>query len=104
MSIKILDILGATARSDEQVIQYFETTTALHAYPAVENSTWAKGDVIAVTLGNTAKFDGVYAIWAWDPTSTAVASSSVVLPTAFTTPLPGRWIMLFCECGGGIIR
>lgn len=101
MSIKMLDGLGDTLHSDEQVIQIFETTTALYAWPPVENSTWAKGDVVAITLGGSTKWDGTYGMWAWDETSAAADNgTTVVLPTAFTTPKAGRWILVMCECGG----
>lgn len=101
MSIQILDSSGNVLRSDEQVIQIFETVGALYGYPPAENSTWAKGDVLAITLGASTKFDGTYGIWAWNAASTAANDgSTVVLPTAFTTPKAGRWILLFCECGG----
>lgn len=101
MSVQVLSTAGAVLRSNEQVIQIFETTTALYGFPTAEQSSWAKGDVIAITLGGSTKFDGTYGIWAWNPASTAADDGvNVVLPTAFTTPDAGRWILIACECSG----
>ena len=99
MSIQMLDPLGNVLRSDEQVIQIFPSNTELYGYPDKQNSNWAKGDVIAVTLGYQTKGDGYPSIFWWDSTSTASDDGiAVILPTAFTTPLPGRWLLAFCGC------
>lgn len=100
MSIAMLDGEGNILHSDEQIIQIFETTTALYAWPPVENPLWMKGDVIAITLGGTVKWDGTYGMWAWNPASSAADNgSTVVMPSAWTSKA-GRWILIMCECGG----
>lgn len=101
MAVAILSPLtGDAVVSNEQIIQVFPTVAALELFPTAETSDWTKGDALALTLGGSTKFDGTYGLWAWDPTSTASASATVVLPTAFTTPKAGRWLLIFCECGG----
>lgn len=101
MGIKILNPIAEVLHTDEQIVPIFPSRADLEAFPTAENATWPKGDALAITLGRTSRFDGIYGLWAWNEDSSAVAGVNVVLPAAFTTvPTPnGRWLRIFCECG-----
>lgn len=99
MAIKILNPLAQTLRSEEQIVPIFPSRADLEGFPDGATTGWPKGDAIAITLGRTSRFDGIYGFWAWNETSNDAPGVSVVVPTVFATGQAGRWIRIFCECG-----
>lgn len=98
MGMNYLDDQGNLLYSNETTIPVFRTLVEFRTFPPKNNATWAKGEAIAVLLGNAAAFDQSIKLYAWDATNTTAHNgTSIVQPNAIATDATlnptgaGRW-------------